>query len=343
MLERNPFLFTNADKKTVNEKFTDTDRALIIKELERIQKARLVPLKPSRKFFKDEAGKHYCIFGGRADWHGITKGVMAQLEQNPQSTVLVIAKKYSSRMDVCVTTAEKLVERKSRLPKTVAQGYQFHTILEEDGLHIKEIPEIYFRKISEIHYGDKLDRLKGLLDIRKIINIDLQDGGETSGEEDEELTHADVQAKIILIGNFLGSRTYTPDRSRQSRYGTLGELCTENEIPSDYLPSRQLETVKNIDVIWFDEDGLPTHCFEVERTTDITKGLLRLYQIRKLRIKMFIVSSNAAKRKFETEVHKDPFFHIKDEYLFRTYPELDDFLSSVKKFTETRTIFLNEN
>lgn len=328
----------------MNTKFTDKDRDLIIKELERIQKSHLVALKPSRKFFKDEAGKHYCIFGGRADWHGFSNGVMRQLEQNPKSTVLVIAKKYVSRMDICVTTAEKIVELKDKLPKTKVHGYQFHTVLSEDGLYIKEIPEVYLRKISEIHYGDKLDHLKGLLDIKKIINIDLQDEGQTTGrEQDEELTHTDVQAKIILIGNFLGCRTYTPDKSKQSKYGVLGELCTDREIPADYLPARQLETVKNIDVIWFDEDGLPTHCFEVERTTDITKGLLRLYQIRKLRIKMFIVSSNAAKRKFETEVHKDPFFQIKSEYLFRTYLELDDFLGTVKRFTETRTIFLNEN
>jgi hypothetical protein len=328
----------------MDTKFTNTDRELIVKELERIQKARLTPLKPSRKFFKDESGKFYCIFGGRADWHGMPNSVMKQLEQNPSNTVLVIAKKYVSKIDVCVTTAEKIVEQKNNLPRTKVDGYQFHTVLVEDGLYIKEIPDVYLRKVSEIHYGEKLDRLKGLLDVKRIINIDLQDEGQTTGkEQDEELTHTDVQAKIIIIGNFLRYRTYTPDKSKQSKYGVLGELCTERAIPADYLPARQLETVKNIDVIWFDEDGLPTHCFEVERTTDITKGLLRLYQIRKLRIKMFIVSSDGAKRKFETEVHKDPFFHIKNEYLFRTYLELDDFLNTVKKFTENRTVFLNEN
>jgi hypothetical protein len=92
-----------------------------------------------------------------------------------------------------------------------------------------------------------------------------------------------------------------------------------------------------IDVIWFDDEGYPTHAFEVEHTTDITKGLLRLYQTHKLRIKMFVISNQ--KNKFETEVSKMPFVKIKNEFIFKNYDELEAFFESVKKFKEMKDNF----
>ena len=65
-----------------------------------------------------------------------------------------------------------------------------------------------------------------------------------------------------------------------------------------------VDTVKFIDVIWFDDEGFPTHGFEVEHATDITKGLLRLYQVHKLKIKMFIIAAEDNRGKFEREFKK---------------------------------------
>ncbi|MGI8884917.1 MAG: hypothetical protein ACR2IA_11820, partial [Pyrinomonadaceae bacterium] len=101
-----------------------------------------------------------------------------------------------------------------------------------------------------------------------------------------------------------------------------------------------LNTVKFVDVIWFDEEGYPTHAFEVEHTTDITKGLLRLYQVHKLRIKMFIISEEINKGKFQREVAKSPFAKIKNEFVFKNYDELDEFFQSVKHFSQMQERFL---
>lgn len=117
----------------------------------------------------------------------------------------------------------------------------------------------------------------------------------------------------------------------------LGDLASEDKIPEGAVPAISVDTVKMIDVIWFDEEGYPTHAFEVEHTTDITKGLLRLYQTRKLRIKMFIISNQ--KNKFETEVSKSPFVAIKDEFIFKNYDELEEFFESVKHFKQVKDKF----
>ncbi len=135
-------------------------------------------------------------------------------------------------------------------------------------------------------------------------------------------------------------RTYTPDVSKNSIYGNLGELCSEKEIPEGSIPSLSLDTVKFVDVIWFDEEGYPTHAFEVEHTTDITKGLLRLYQIHKLRIKMFVISKELSRDKFQREVMKNPFAKIKNDFIFKNYDELDNFFQSVKQFSKMQEMFL---
>ncbi|MBT4483413.1 MAG: hypothetical protein HOC71_07020 [Candidatus Latescibacteria bacterium] len=218
--------------------------------------------------------------------------------------------------------------------KTKNGDLQFHNVLTEDGLYIKEIPELYLNRVSEIYYGNRTKNLSRLKAVSKIINIEIQDA--------EQISHCDIQAKLILIGSYLGYRTYTPDKSKNSVYGNLGDLCSEANIPQDYIPPKQIDTIKFIDVIWFDEEGFPTHAFEVEHSTDVTKGLLRLYQVNKLKIKMFIIADENIRGKFEREVMKKPFHKIKQEYIFKNYSELDEFFDSVKNFTLLQKQFLNE-
>lgn len=323
-------------------KFSKQDRQLVILELEKIQKSALTAAKPSRKLFVDKNGKYYCIFGVVKDWHGISAELLNELKVRADKTLLVIAKKYRTRIDVCVGTVDKLVEQRQRLNKTKKGGFQFHTILTENGMYCLEIPELRLEKISEIFLTSEVVPAPDLTEIKKIINLELLSGF-TNLDPESGLTHHDIQAKIILIGKWLGYRTFTPDPSKESRYGKLGELVSEKKMPTEYIAERLLDKVKQIDVIWFDDEGYPTHCFEVEHTTDITKGLLRMYQIRKLRIKMFIVPKETGKTKFDMEVHKDPFLHVKEEFIFRSYKELQEFFETVKKFAIVKGSFLNED
>ncbi|MBM2813946.1 MAG: hypothetical protein HW421_708 [Ignavibacteria bacterium] len=237
-------------------------------------------------------------------------------------------------MDICIGSLLILMQNKEFLINTKSGNYQFHNIITEDGMYVEEIPSLYCNKVDEIKFSNYHKDFSRLKEISKIINIEIQD--------DIELTHSDVQAKLILIGSYLNYRTYTPDISKNSIYGVLGDLCSEREIPEGSIPSLSVDTVKFVDVIWFDEEGYPTHAFEVEHTTDITKGLLRLYQIHKLRIKMFIISEDKNKDKFNREVQKNPFVKIKNEFIFKNYIELDEFFQSVKLFSKVQDKFLNK-
>ena len=315
-------------------KFTDKDRSLVVKELEKIQKTTLEQMKPSRKLYKDSSGLYYLISGGSEDWHGINASVIEQLQNYDKEGAFVIVKKFKTKMDICVGSLSVFIGQKNKLVKTKKGGYQFHNVITEDGLYLLEIPELYCNKVAEIKFSNYRKDLSRLKEISKIINIEVQDNA--------PLTHSDIQAKLILIGSYLNYRTYTPDKSKQSIYGVLGDLCSENDIPEGSIPALSVDTVRFVDVIWFDEEGYPTHAFEVEHTTNITKGLLRLYQIHKLRIKMFVIADELGKEKFQKEVQKNPFCKIKQDFIFKNYQELDEFFESVKKFSQVQEKFLNK-
>ena len=317
-------------------KFLDKDRELVIRELERIQKVKIEPIKPSRKLFKDSNGVYYLICGGTEDWHGISSNIMEQLKDLKKESAFIIAKKYQTKIEIFAGSLIEFLKDKEKLAKTQKGGYQFHCVLTGKGLYLEENPDFFCNEIHKIEFPDDKKHFKKLKNIARIINIEIQDNIEVS--------HSDVQAKLLLVGSYLNYRTYTPDQSKRSEMfdKTLGELCSEKQIPEGSIPSLSLETVKFIDVIWFDEEGYPTHAFEVEHTTDITKGLLRLYQIHKLRIKIFIIADEKNRDKFNREIAKKPFITIKNEFVFKNYNELDDFFQSVKTFSQLQENFLGD-
>jgi hypothetical protein len=316
------------------EKFTDKDRRLVLQELERIQKVKLIQVKPSRKLYIDENGLPFLIFGGSEDWHGFTKNTMNKLSTYNREGAFVVVKKFKTKMEINIGALSIFVANVSKLFRTKNGGYHFHCAATEDGLYLEEIPDLVCNKVAEIFFPNHRKDLSRLKEISKIINIEVKD--------DTPLTHSDIQAKLILIGSYLNYRTYTPDRGKQSVYGILGDLCSEKEVPTESIPKISVDTVRFVDVIWFDEEGYPTHAFEVEHSTDITKGLLRLYQIHKLRIRLYIIAEEENRTKFDREVQKNPFFKIKEEYLFKNYQELDEFFESVKKFTRIQEQFLKK-
>ncbi len=315
-------------------KFNNEDRELLIQEIEKIQGVKLMPVASSKKLYKSNKEQLYLIQGGKEFWHGINQQIVQQLDQPEYKTkenVLIIAKKYKTQLDIYVGSLLLFVQNLNKLVRTKSGGLQFHCQQTEDGLFIEEIPSLICNKIHTIYYPNHKRNVELFRRNASLLNIEVP--------VDQELTHTDIEAKLLLIGSYLNFRTYTPDASKYSNVfkNKLSDIASEENIPDGAIPRLSIDTVKMIDVIWFDEEGYPTHAFEVEHTTDITKGLLRLYQTRKLRIKMFIISNQ--KNKFETEVSKSPFVTIKNEFILKNYDELEEFFESVKQFKQMKDQF----
>ena len=153
--------------------------------------------------------------------------------------------------------------------------------------------------------------------------------------------HWDAIAMLAQVGKLLGYDVYIADPARESSmFGVkLGELADLQEMPHFTL-DRYLETIGYVDVIWFQEE-FPAYCFEVEHSTNVTQGLLRLYQIRRFTdARFFIIAPAKVEQRFRSEVEKDPFHQIKDRYTFKSYDELSAFCHSAKDYHSQREAFL---
>jgi len=157
--------------------------------------------------------------------------------------------------------------------------------------------------------------------------------------EEAQLSHEKIEGVLLELGNMLGYDTYTADKSKEYEGKKLGDISTLKDIPSFTYP-RILDTVREVDIIWF-KDDFPRYCFEVEHTTNISRGLLRLYQIKELSSKFLIVAPSSRISKFQTEIRKDPFYRIRGKYTFRSYSELLEWFKTAKVYHEQKKKFLD--
>jgi hypothetical protein len=155
--------------------------------------------------------------------------------------------------------------------------------------------------------------------------------------------HWDAIAMLAQVGKLLGYDVYVADPSRRSaKFGVkLGKLADLQQVPRFTL-DRYLDTISFVDVIWFQEE-FPAYCFEVEHSTNVTQGLLRLYQIRRFTDARFLIVAPAkVEQRFRSEANKDPFHQIKDRYTFKSYDDLTAFFQSAKAYHSQKEVFLGE-
>jgi hypothetical protein len=153
-------------------------------------------------------------------------------------------------------------------------------------------------------------------------------------------THEAAEAMLLKLGNLLGYDTYTPDAGKTCNGEKLGDLATLEELP-EFTSPKIMESVERIDVVWLKEEW-PECFFEVEHTTGVTSGLLRIYQVEKLPAKFFIIGPEGVLKRYEREVEKAPFSRIKSKYRFRSYDVLRKMYDAASAFRKVSDYFLGE-
>ncbi len=97
-------------------------------------------------------------------------------------------------------------------------------------------------------------------------------------EKEEENLHTEMQYHLLKIGNTLGYDVIAAsnDRSR-SHCGNSFSFISLQQFPEINLDKETLNTVKLIDVLWFQKGtNNVIAAFEVEKSTSIYSGILRL-------------------------------------------------------------------
>lgn len=117
--------------------------------------------------------------------------------------------------------------------------------------------------------------------------------------------HAHLQGILLEIGNLRGYQTYSPNKSPQFNGKPLGDIATAKEFPE--FPGLNNNILRQIDVVWLDR-SFPIHAFEVELTTGIWTGLVRLAELKRLNTQLHIITEvddKAFRRRVSGDIFAD--------------------------------------
>ncbi|MEM2964183.1 MAG: hypothetical protein QXE22_01860 [Candidatus Bathyarchaeia archaeon] len=155
--------------------------------------------------------------------------------------------------------------------------------------------------------------------------------------------HDGAEYYLLELGNMLGFLTYVASRDQTKIFEgcKLGDVALLKEIPP-FAGERDLNSAREIDVIWFGEDENPKYCFEVEHTMDILRSLNRLAQLQHIYAKFFIIAPEERRPKFEVEMQKYPYRRMRDRYRFVSYNELASLFETAQPFHKLKTKLLGE-
>jgi type II restriction enzyme len=154
-----------------------------------------------------------------------------------------------------------------------------------------------------------------------------------------DVTHTRVQGWLRDLGHALGFDVWIAanDRSRDHEGRPLGDRCLD-ELPEPLRSSPGADAVRLIDVIWFERAGRAAAAFEVEHTTSIHSGIVRLLDLA-LGVEgssvsaLFIVAPDDREGEVRTQLRRPAFARVADlRVRYLPYGELSQHRASIARF-----------
>jgi hypothetical protein len=139
---------------------------------------------------------------------------------------------------------------------------------------------------------------------------------------DVEINHGIAQGMLVTLGNVYGYETFVPthDQTVREFQGTkIGEMVTVKDC-TEVFKGPNLTRVREIDVLWFDEDDYGLYPVYAK----VKDGLDRLLKIpRRFGASLFIVGPGEAELDlFNRYLTQTPFRDYRDRFRFRLYDQL---------------------
>jgi len=135
-------------------------------------------------------------------------------------------------------------------------------------------------------------------------------------------THTEIEWRLLSLGSAMGLDLWVArgDRSKAHDGHGLGEIVgVIDELPTQFNEATN-RTIELIDVLWLKGNSIVA-AFEVEHTTSIFSGLLRMSDLLALQpnleIKLYLVGPDERRDKFVQEI-KRPTFAIREKPLHTT-------------------------
>jgi type II restriction enzyme len=155
----------------------------------------------------------------------------------------------------------------------------------------------------------------------------------------EELTHTGMQGWLRDLGRALGFTVWiaSNDRGRAYEGGRLGDGCL-SELPSPYCDGPGADAIHLIDVLWLDQGKTTVAAFEIEHTTSIYSGIVRLLDLALgagagIAHDLFLVAPDARESDVRAQLARPAFQRIGDLHVrFLPYSALAEHRLSMARF-----------
>lgn len=231
-------------------------------------------------------------------------------------------------IEKCVPIKEKIVWDTLSFTKvnnpTPGMGWtgvvrrSLNRLKDEDGRYLEQL--LISQSKDGTDYPQDSDEWRRLIakpiyraDKTVVVTVPSDTSGEVESEESIvpiRESHS-VQARLAAIGEMMGFKVWIPKNDRPF---VLKEWTPSSGVLLEFLPlnydETTLQTVEQIDVLWLKGRSI-VRAFEVEHTTAIYSGLLRMADLLALQpnmnIKLHIVAPEIRKEKVFTEIRRPVF------------------------------------
>lgn len=186
------------------------------------------------------------------------------------------------------------------------------------------------KKLARIPTGFKVKLKKDGKQVDAVVTVpEPEEGaelGETGHDGSAPSRHTEIQAALLELGAELGLDVWVAsnDRSRLYNGKKLGAFARViDELPTQFNDATT-RTIELIDVLWIKGNSIAA-AFEVESTTSIYSGLLRMSDLLALQpnidINLYLVAPKERREKVEQEIRRPTFRRFE-----KPLPEICGFL-----------------
>lgn len=179
---------------------------------------------------------------------------------------------------------------------------------------------------------------------------EAEQGIGTERDGSEVRTSHQVQATLARLGDDLRLRVWIPRNDRERVQAALdhGDIQFLDRLPLNY-DEATLRTIENIDVLWLRGRSI-VRAFEVEHTTAIYSGILRMADLLALQpnmdIKLHIVAPSERRDKVFEELRRPVFAQfdrgpLAEQCTYISYESLDE-LSALPNLRHTRDSVIDD-
>lgn len=162
----------------------------------------------------------------------------------------------------------------------------------------------------------------------------------------EESEHTQMQHLLATVGRRLGYQVHVAinDRSKVFQGESLASL-TVPELPPLGLPDDVAQTVALIDVLWLTPDQADVVCgFEVEKSTSIYSGILRLVDLAKslnrAALPLFLVAPDGREKEIQAQLRRPSFKDLGLPLLYLLFSDLNCHCEGLCRFGEDYRVVL---